>query len=184
MAMLSAVWHTCPPVQLFAAAGGGRTLLPSLLGLFSEGAWPSAQHVVGAACRVESTLLTGSGTQWMRIVLEDLRQQEHSSAADHSAAGQQDRHQHLLGPGFIAGALQAFADSGMLGVRSVRLLDGSEVVQEPRELTKVGFWFPRNICAAAAEAMHAAATGPRMDVVPLDSLLAECMPGRVPVGMS
>ena len=149
--VLSAVWHTgtCPPAQLFAAAGGGRTLLPSLLGLFSEGAWPSAQHVVGAACRVESTLLTGSGTQWMRIVLEDLRQQEHSPASDHSAAGQQGRHQLLLGPGFIAGALQAFADSGMLGVRSVRLLEGAEVIQEPRELTKltkVRFWFPEYFC--------------------------------------
>ena len=99
---------------------------------------------------MESTLLTGSGTQWMRIVLEDLRQQEHSSASDHSAAaGQQDRHQHLLGPGFIVGALQAFADSGMLGVRSVRLLEGAEVIQEPRELTKltkVRFWFPEYFC--------------------------------------
>ena len=137
--------HACPPytAQLLDAAGDGRTLLPSLLGLFSEGAWPSAQHVVGAACRVESSLLTGSVTQCMRIVLEDLRQQEHASAADQAAAGQQQGQQHLLlGPGFIVGALQAFADNGMLGIRSVRLLEGAEVIQEPRGLTKVGFGFP------------------------------------------
>ena len=124
--------------QLLAAAGGGRPLLLSLLGLFSEGAWPSAQHIVGAACRMESAwspLLPGSGTQRMRIVLEDLRHQRGPpAAAEHAAASQQ----HLLGPGFLVGALQAFADRGMLGVRSVRVLDavsGDEAIANVQQQT-------------------------------------------------
>ena len=155
-------------------------MLP-LLGLFSEGAWPSARHVVGAACRVESTPPTGTDTQWFRVALQDLRQRELPSA-DHAtavetaaaaaaaetaaaAAGQQRRQrpqqhlfgpdflietaaetaadlqqgrqrQHLFGPDFLVGALQAFAESGMLGIRSVRLLEEEveEAIQEPQEL--------------------------------------------------
>ena len=66
-----------------------------------------------------SPLLPGSGTQRMRIVLEDLRHQRGPpAAAEHAAASQQHL---LLGPGFLVGALQAFAERGMLGVRSARV---------------------------------------------------------------
>ena len=61
-----------------------------------------------------------------------LRQQEPSpvdhpvAAAAAAAAGRQGGQRHLLGPAFIIGALQTFADTSILGVRSFRVVEGDK----------------------------------------------------------
>ena len=101
--------------------------------------------------------LSSSDSTMLRITVEDLRGEERPSGpagwqdqqhligdksshqlqqelppADHpaaaAAAGHQGGQQRLLGPAFIVGALQAFADSGLLRIRSVRVLAVGENV--------------------------------------------------------
>ena len=101
--------------------------------------------------------LSSSDSTMLRITVEDLRGEERPSGpagwqdqqhligdksshqlqqepspADHpaaaAAAGHQGGQQHLLGPAFIVGALQAFADSGMLRIRSVRASERADNV--------------------------------------------------------
>ena len=111
----------CPQLLDEVSGGDHPAQLAQFLGLFAEEAWPSAQSMVGATCTVEK-LVTGEPQDTWRVSIEDIRGNHQSPSKDHTM-GRQRQRRWPFGPYFIVGALQAFAASGMLGVRSVTLLN-------------------------------------------------------------
>ena len=113
----------CPQLLDEVSGGDHPAQLAQFLGLFAEEAWPSAQSMVGATCTVEQ-LVTGEPQDTWRVSIEDIRGHRQPPSGDLISMGRQLRQRRRpFGPYFIVGALQAFAASGMLGVRSVTLLN-------------------------------------------------------------
>ena len=78
----------------------------------------SSRRNSGAAVAAVSTMLPTTTTRTWRVMIEDRRHGLNDVGTGH----------HPHGPGFIVGALQAFAESGALGIRSVTPVDDEEYI--------------------------------------------------------
>ena len=107
-----------PPVDIVQAVVRSPVLL------LDAGSLPAAvdgssssRRNSGAAIAAASAMVLPTTRTW-RVMIEDRRHGLNDVGIGH----------HPHGPGFIVGALQAFAESGALGIRSVTPIDDEEYI--------------------------------------------------------
>ena len=147
--------YTPTTSQLLAALGDASgPSLAHFLGLFTEGSWlgPPADVVqavvrspiqflgaaplpatavspgrIGGGAAAITTTASAAMTRTWRVTIEDRRNGLNGVGTGH----------HPHGPGFIIGALQAFAANGTLGIRSVMPVDDEEYIGSSANLQQV-----------------------------------------------